>query len=143
MTAFADRISQVELNLQAENDFIFRVRGVAQEFTDIEFHRDRWNNERVVSALINPKVDSVEIRHNCGCCNDSPLEVWPFKEVNGVKVFSNPPVFTVGEKYLMGTGDSPYDGWERALREATIPETIVDKVGAYFKENPPEEINDD
>ena len=100
---------------------------------DMWLHTNRWKKKRFVSESINSKVTNLDICHNCGCCSDSPLEVWPYYEYEGVKVYSEPPVFTVGEK--CGHGDRPYEDWESALKRANIPDIFIAKIQSYFDEN--------
>ena len=108
-----------------------------ERFPDLKEHRDRWNNSRFCTPLINEQVDKAQIHHNCGCCPDSPLEVWPFKKINGIKIFSEPPCFTVGEKdcYSDEMSERPYENWQRQLRDSNIPENVISIVQKYFNDS--------
>ena len=106
---------------------------LVKTYPDIWLHTNRWKTRRYVSQMVNEVVTHADICHNCGCCNDSPLEVWPYLEQEGVKVYSDPPTFIVGEK--CGYGDRPYDNWEENLKKAGIPVAMIQKVQEHFDEN--------
>jgi hypothetical protein len=104
-----------------------------KRFPDLKQHRNRWNTVRFYSASVNADVEKASIGHNCGCCPDSPLEVWPYIETEFGKVHSDPPVFTVGEG-SWGGGDVAYDDWESKMKEAGIHEGVIQMVRNHFQE---------
>lgn len=108
-----------------------------KDFPDLHKSIDRWSRVRLYSKQANAQTNDVDINHNCGCCNDSPLEARPFILINNIKVFSDPDRFTVGQKVDYGCGDKAYDDWQNALRKENIPEIIIEKIQEYFTENPP------
>jgi len=63
------------------------------------------------------------------------LEVYPYLEEDGLRIFSDPTCFTVGEKYPAG-GEMPWPGWQEKLRAARIPEAVIAKVEQMFADNP-------
>jgi len=128
--------------LQEETQ-IFAKKKLLEMFPDLSEHRDRWGRTRLMSSHINGVADEVFMNHNCGCCDDSPLQAWPYKTVNGIAVFSNPTCFCVGEKYAYGFGDRPFDDWEKDFREASISEVAIKKIQEYFDENKMEDFDDD
>jgi uncharacterized protein YuzB (UPF0349 family) len=97
--------------------------------------------ERFYSKQANVQVTDYDLSHNCGCCNDSPLELWPFMMHGDMKVYSDPPCFTIGERN--GYGEMPYDCWQGPLRAAGIPEELIARVQAYMDENPPRSEDED
>ena len=124
-----------KLNKEAEEKKIEAERLVrlSAEFPDLRKHVGRWNKVAYCSASVNSLVGRFEMRHNCGCCSDSPLELWPYLETPNGNVSSDPPSFQVGEKYYLG-GDRPYPGWEEKLKAARLPEIIIGAVEVYFKQ---------
>ena len=72
------------------------------------------------------------MRHNCGCCSDSPLGVWPYIETESGKVYSDPAVFMIGEMHWI-SGDKPYKGWEEQMRKYGISEVVIGKISEYFR----------
>lgn len=103
------------------------------KYPNLRKHTGRWNKVAYYSKDVNALVDRFDMRHNCGCCNDSPLEVWPYLETPLGKVYSEPSMFRVGEKEPFYHGDRPYKGWDKQLRDAGIPEPIIGAVKMHFK----------
>jgi hypothetical protein len=130
MTTIGEEVSKVRaeaLKQQAEAE---RLVKLAEAFPDLKKHTGRWGKIAYYSASVNEKVIDYDQRHNCGCCNDSPLEIWPFLETELGRVYSDPPSFQVGERF--DYGDRPYPKWEDSLRKAKIPESILERVQAHF-----------
>jgi hypothetical protein len=92
----------------------------------------RWEKVAYYSKDVNTVVDRFDLRHNCGCCNDSPLEIWPYLETPIGRVYSDPPEFRVGEKSYFG-GDKPYDAWDATMKAAGIPDVIIGAVSVHFE----------
>jgi len=74
----------------------------------------------------------VYISHSCGCCADSPIEVWPYVSIDGTKVYSDPPYFIVGEGSY-SYKEIEYDGWEKNLQNSDIPQEVISKVKLWFE----------
>lgn len=110
------------------------IEALLKEYPDLREKVGRWNKVAYCSKAVNPKVNRFDIRHNCGCCNDSPLEIWPYLESPLGNIYSDPPKFVVGERHWMG-GDKPYGGWKREMQEAGIPEGIIGAVSMHFKKD--------
>lgn len=117
-----------------------RLERLLQNFPDLRCYEGRWKKEVVCSKSVNAKVTKYDSRHNCGCCDDSPLEIWPYMEHEGGRIYSDPPCFRVGQRSY--NGDTPYPDWEEKLKKADIPESIIESVSAHF-ERYEEEIEDD
>lgn len=60
---------------------------LGQQFPDLEVHTNRWKRERFMSKLVNNIANDYEIDHGCGCCPDSPLQLSPYIELNGHRIF--------------------------------------------------------
>jgi hypothetical protein len=112
----------------AEADNLERM---LKEFPDLLRNVNRWRKVRYYSPSVNPRVDQYDQTFNCSCCNDSPLEIWPYIETENGRVYSNPPRFIVGEKHWIH-GSEPSDGWEDEMRGAGIPEVVVESIRYYF-----------
>jgi hypothetical protein len=113
----------------AEADNLERM---LKEFPDLLKNVNRWRKVRYYSPSVNPRVDKYDMSHNCGCCEDSPLEVWPYLETENGRVYSDPSRFQVGEKSYHG--DRPYSGWKEKMREAHIPESIIESIQEHFRQ---------
>jgi len=93
----------------------------------------RWNKVVFYTKDVNALVTRFDIRHNCGCCADSHLEVWPYLETPYGNVYSDPPEFRVGHKEPIYGGNRPDKGWDKVMKDAGIPEAIVGAVRMHFK----------
>jgi len=113
----------------AEADRLVRL---IEAFPDLKKHVGRWNKVAYYSKSVNSKVTRFDLRHNCGCCSDSPLEVWPYQETEHGNIYSDPPCFQVGERSYLG-GDTPYSAWEDKLKTAGIPESIIGAIEMHFE----------
>lgn len=112
-----------------------RLTKLLQTFPDIQKRVGRWNKIAFYSKSVNAKVTDYDMRHNCGCCSDSPLEVWPYLETEHGRVYSDPPCFQIGERdNYYQLGDRPHDNWEDHLRAAAIPESIIKRLSKHFPE---------
>lgn len=105
-----------------------RLLRLQAEFPDLKKYVGRWNKVAYYSKSVNDKVTDYESRHNCGCCNDSPLEVWPYVETPDGRVYSDPPSFMVGERVPVSYGDRAYPGWEKKLLDVGISGAVVERV---------------
>jgi len=125
---------QIEL-LKKEASLILNkmaeLRKLAVLYPDLKKHTNRWKRERWYSKSVNSLVDKCEIGHDCGCCGDSPVEVWPYLEIDGFKVYSNPCCLTVGE--ASSYGDRPDKDWQEKFVIYGISDVIINKVKEYFK----------
>lgn len=109
-----------------------RIDALATAYPDLRKHTGRWKKVVYCSQSVNSMVNEMESRHNCGCCNDSPLEIWTFLETPNGRVYSDPPMFFVGNREY-GHGDSPSPGWDRSMAEKGIPAALIDKVRPLFQ----------
>ena len=103
----------------------------------LKVHTNRWGKERFYTSYVNTICSKCEISHNCGCCSDSPIEVWPYTVINEVKIYSDPPSLSPGY------GDNEDYGWEEKFRKHQLGEVIIEKVRNYFKELRDETESDD
>lgn len=111
-----------------------QLDAMLKEYPNLRKHTGRWNKVAFMTKDVNSKVERFDIRHNCGCCKDSPLEIWPYLETPFGKVYSDPAMFRVGEREPFYGGDRPTRGWDKTMRDAGIPEPIIGAVGMHFKQ---------
>lgn len=111
-----------------------RLAGLLVAFPDIRKYTGRWNKVAYYSKTANTQVNDFDSRHNCGCCVDSPLEIWPYVETPHGRVYADPPMFSVGERDPNTYGDRPNTGWDTQLRNASIPEAIIERVSHLFQD---------
>lgn len=133
MSSVADRIETLRKEARQRTDEANGLERLLSKFPDLEININRWQRVRCSSPSANGFVTRFDIGHNCGCCSDSPLEVWPYLETDDGRVYSKPARFVVGEKDPTFYVDRPYTGWDAKMGEAGIPKSIIDAVRAHFK----------
>jgi len=132
MTTIAEEIGRLQKEAIEKQEEVERLKRMHTAFPNLKKHINRWKTVRYCSDTVNTRADKCEIRYNCGCCSDSPLEVWPYVDTEFGQVFTDPPVFQVGEKHWIA-GDRPNEGWKQLLRDEGIQETIIELVADRFK----------
>lgn len=126
----ASTLMEISEGMRAE---AYRLGDLARLFPDLKKKVGRWEKVVFCSPAANARATGFDMRHNCGCCADSPLEIWPYAETSYGRVYSEPPEFRVGEREPGFGADKPYDDWDKKMREAGIPEAIISAVTEHFK----------
>lgn len=126
----ASTLMEISEGMRAE---AYRLGDLARLFPDFKKKVGRWEKVVFCSPAANARATGFDMRHNCGCCADSPLEVWPYAETSIGRVYTEPPEFRVGEREPVLGADKPYEGWDKKMRDAGIPEAIVSAVAEHFK----------
>ena len=98
--------------------------------------------------MVNSQATDFEAAHNCGCCNDSPLEIWPYIKLTDhtgqeLRLYAEGIPFRVGEKNPWGYGDISYPGWEEKLRKASIPEVVIQRVSCLLDDEEEDDGSDE
>jgi hypothetical protein len=130
MTTIEEEVSKAKIEAQKQQAEAERLVKLAEAFPDLKKHTGRWGKVAYYSASVNERVTDYDQRFNCGCCSDSPLEIWPYLETELGIVYSDPPSFQVGERFDYGA--RPYPKWEDSLRKAKIPEPLLERIKAHF-----------
>ena len=108
------------------------IERLVEVFPDLEISTNRWKTERYTSVSVNDRATDVIIGYNCGCCEDKPVEVWPYLVHAGQQIYSRPPSFMVGERNPYSGRDKSYPDWQTDLRKANISESVIKIVEEYF-----------
>lgn len=137
MKKLSEEISRLEVDLQQRQERLKGLNELDRCYTDVVVHTNKDGFQRLCSASINEYVNQMEIAHSCGCCEGAQLLIYPFCVVEGQKVFSNPPHFTVGFSNRYGFGEVPLTDWKVELKRAGINQLVIDKVAEYLKRHPP------
>lgn len=103
-------------------------------YPDLQSKTHRWGRVRYYSKMVNAKCDAYDLGHNCGCCSDSSLELFPYLKTENGNVYSDPPCFTIGERFDYAA-DREYSGWDDRLRENEIPEWIIKELRDKFEKD--------
>jgi hypothetical protein len=140
MTTVSEEIAKLQENSKSRQSEIDQLTKLLELFPDLKKHVGRWNKVAFYSSSVNSKVSGYDQRFNCGCCSDSPLEVWPYLDTPFGKVFSDPPCFTIGEKCYYG-GATPYPDWQERLEKAGIPGVVIGSIEEYFSKSKEDALN--
>lgn len=109
-----------------------RLERLLQLYPDLKRYEGRWKKVAYYSPAVNRVATGVDIRHNCGCCSDSPVEAWPFADTPEGPVYTDPPKFWVGKRDPYEGGEQADEDWDLKMREAGIPEPVIARVGAFL-----------
>lgn len=131
MSSIQDEVAKLSKEAAALLQEQARLSKAYQAYPDLQKHVGRWGKVAYYSKAVNSQVTFVDVRHNCGCCSDSPLEVWPYVDTEHGRIYSDPPCFTVGEQHWIA-GDKPYPGWEQKMRGAGIHESVIEMIQRRF-----------
>ena len=96
-------MSDLDKEIQELENKTNKLKALKARYPDLQQDVDRWKKVRYTSKSVNFVVDKVEIRHGCGCCNDSPVLVCPYLEIEGNRIYSEPARF-----YIAPDLKSPY-----------------------------------
>lgn len=133
-------------HLRASADNLVResakLESVLAAYPDAKFYTGRWDKRVICSASVNSCVDQYEHRFNCGCCPDSPLEVWSYLETPNGRVYSAPACFFIGER--TDASHNVNEDWDAPLIRAGINAALVDRIRSELTTVPKSmPINDD
>jgi hypothetical protein len=98
---------------------------------DLREYNDRWGRIYYCSKSVNALCADFDWRNSCGCCSDAAIVVWPYIETTSCKIYSDPPNFTIGSK----DRPEPIQDWEQSLKNALIPEVVVERIAKMFPLN--------
>lgn len=130
MTTALEEVTKMQAEARKQLEEAERIGRLSAEYPDLKKHTGRWGKVAYYSASVNALTNDYDYRYNCGCCSDSPLEIWPYLETPNGRVYSDPPSFMVGEKSYHGP--RPYSNWEEDLRKAGISDPIIERVQGHF-----------
>lgn len=130
--AIAKEIEKLQGEVAKKEAEAAKLKALSELYPDLKKHVNRWGTVRYYSRSVNTKVERFELRHNCGCCADSPVEVWPYIETPHGNVYSDPPRFQCGERDPWSYRDRPYGGWQEEFRKAEIPDVIIGALEIHF-----------
>jgi hypothetical protein len=142
MASIDEHILQLEKEIADKQKEVDGLKALKGRYPDLQRQEARWKKISYASKSVNDKVDDFEQRFNCGCCSDSPLEVFPFLNTSDGKIYSSPSCFTIGERcdYPHYRGITPYPNWQDKLRKENIPEALIERMENLFT---PEDDDED
>lgn len=101
---------------------------------------DHLGCTRLCSVDVNQFVDRIELTHRTE--QGGSLEIMPFIDDKGVKVYSDPPIFIVGHRNSNGFGEIPLADWKEILEDSQISTEVQRKVKWYMGAHAPVDYNE-
>lgn len=132
-------MSKNPLEDRFHRDFVFAQAKMEllREFPDTIEVLDRWKNSYLSSKKANKRLNRIEVKATCDCCEGAPVHVYPYLEfAPGLRIYGNPHCFKIGKKIRKGVL-SRGSRWEEQMGETAIPEEIYDLIWDYLEKNPP------
>lgn len=133
MSSTQENINELQKEIENKQVELDNLKKLLELYPNLKKHINRWGYVKYYSKNVNSICDNYDLGHNCGCCEDSPLELWLYKETEYGKVYSDPIGIMIGEKDPYYRCDKPYEGWEKELRGYNITESIINKVSKTFE----------
>jgi hypothetical protein len=109
-----------------------KLERLTQQYPDLRVYVGRWSKVVYCAKDANPHATHYDMRHNCGCCSDSPLELWPYMMVGEDRIYSDPPCIQIGER--SDHGDRPYPGWADKLKQEGLPDELIRVIKGHFRQ---------
>jgi hypothetical protein len=136
----SDPIAELKKDLDLRQAELNRLTKLKEKYPDLTQNINRWKTVRWCSKSFNGLVNDYEYRHNCGCCNDSPLEIWPYLETENGRVYSDPACFRVGQLDWHGH-DQFYPNWQKSMIDAGIATSVIERLAKL--DIPREDVDED
>lgn len=94
------------------------------------------------STMINPMATNARLVHLCTCCDDSVLLAMPYRLIDGVEVYTTPPMMVVGNRYEHGSGDVMVSDLDKVFEEfgVTLTAGVREDIENHFKNHPATEF---
>jgi hypothetical protein len=136
-----EKIESIKNEIEKLQSEWILMEGAQATYPDLKVHTNRWNKVRYTSAKAIALADKCDIAHNCGCCNDSPIELWPYMEYKpggihvAFQIYAEGIPFRIGEKCWC-YGEKEYEGWQDKLRAKGLREEIIQQATKFFEDHP-------
>ena len=117
-------------------------KATAQAFKDhpnLRAYLDHIGVIRLCSADVNPFVTTIDITHRT---DQGSLEILPYINDKGVRIYADPPIYIVGYRNPKGFGEVPLADWEEMLKDSEIAIEVIRKVKWYLKAHCPVNYED-
>lgn len=131
MDDFTNRVLKAAQDEVAkQSKFLTTFQELQLLFSDLRISEGRWGKRVICSKSVIPT--DFETRFNCGCCEDSPLEVWLYTSVmfGGTehRVYTDPAKTFVGDRANYGSSVRLYSYFAERLRALGASEEIIEKI---------------
>lgn len=121
-----EHLSEVERKLGKESKSYKSVSQAFKDHPNLRAYTDHLGVVRLCSADVNGSVDMMDITHRSD--DGGSTIIHPFLQVNGQRVYADPPAYVVGYRNLDGFGEVPLPDWEVLLTDAGLSPEVIRKV---------------
>jgi hypothetical protein len=146
MSKADDAMAELVVDINDKQKVLDAIAHLYKIYPDLKIQRDgriaSFASLKFSTATVNSIVDGIDIEKHYTTLDalhngHESVEAWPYTTIEGYKVYSDPPCFTIGETYTMGFGTVPLSKWEDAMGDAGIAKVAIKATKDYFKKNPP------
>lgn len=123
---------------QVDNESIVVLKEISVQLPDLIVLIDNNNDAWLASGSVNTVAEGFDLLHSYEECCNAPVVVYPWKKINGCKIYTLPYQFMIGHHNELGYGDLPDTNWNIQLELSHINQEVIDKISTYFKRHPPE-----
>lgn len=109
-------LEKLSKEIEQKTKVLHNLTQLQSQFPDLQKYVGRWDKVAYYSKAANSQIQGFDYRRNCGCCADSPYEIWPYLNTEHGKVYSDPPKLWADSLS------------EEELRKLEFPETIITKL---------------
>lgn len=140
MSDVKEFIQKLKNDANNKSEEVDRLQIMLEKYPDLKQQTGRWDKVAYCSPSVNGQVTDFDWRYNCGCCWDTPVEVWPYLQTELGKIYSLPATFIVGNKYHKGRVAKK--GWKEDLQKAGIADKIIERISHLITEDDDYDPND-
>ena len=126
-----------ESELHAQLAQLNAVRALLREIPDLKLLEGFDGKEILAAASFNASVTHIRIARDCTLA----YRAWLWAHREGDTIFSDPPSFELGFKNINGPGIYQNRTWPERMRQASIPENIIQEVARLTAQHPADEID--
>lgn len=146
MSRADEAVAELLVDINDKQKVLDAIQYLQKLYPDLKVERDgritSFTSIKFCSGSVNCIVDGADIFkgfHSFDALknNEEIVEAWPFTTVEGYKIYSDPPSFTIGQTNNSGFGVTPKAGWEDAMEEAGIARPGIRAAKDHLKKNPP------
>ena len=132
-------LEDLERNLGSDSQSFKTTAQAFKDHPNLRAYLDHIGVIRLCSVDVNPFVDIIDITHRT---DQGSLEILPYINDKGVRIYADPPIYVVGYRNPKGFGEVPLADWEDLLKDSGIAQEVIRKVKWYLKAHCPVNYED-
>lgn len=123
-------LEDLEQNLGPDSNTYKTASQAFRDHPNLRAYLDHIGVIRLCSTDVNPFVDTMDITHRT---EQGSLEILPFINDKGSRIYSDPPIYVVGYRNPKGFGEVPLADWEDLMKDSGLSVEVVRKVKWYLR----------